>query len=248
MACLVIAVALVLPGGAIASSSGEITRALVSSDWTTASIAASAVRSKGCVEPPEEKIGKEPPPGEEFPERPFETIITSGPEYAPWECGWIAFATLGPGTSADDCASPGRRWGSFEKGVRLVWESTELKDPGQAQFDLQNVALNDGYAAPLLCLAAVEAIPEGYCKERKFGFDCWYRILHKTDQLDSAQLEIVPASMAGEQARPLSPSGREPCRKLRKRQKRSQKQGGLALGSAIRVQGKPKRVRRCKTG
>lgn len=242
------ALAFGVPAGATASSSGEITRALVSSDWTTASVAAFAVRSNECGEPPEGIAGKEPPPGE-FP-APDEPTIISTPGAAPWRCGWIAFATLGPGASADDCASPERRWGSFGKAVQLIWKGPELKGPGLAQLDLQDATLGGGSASPLLCLAAVEAVfQQVQCKEGKFGSSCPpYRIVHSTYQLDSALLEVIPTLAATEQSQLLPVPGEEPCKKQRKRHKRAQKHGGLALGPNIRAKGRPRPMRRCKTG
>lgn len=237
MACLAAALALGLPAGASGASTGEITRAQVGSDWTTASIAGMAVRSGDCQEPP---IGPEPPPGEES----TPPIL---PESPPWTCGWIPFATIGPGSSQSDCSAAARRWDSFGDQVQVVWVGQELKGPGSAGFDLNDVALERGADSPLLCLAAVEAVGEVVGCLAVVGVPCPpYEIRHHTYQLDSALLEIVTAPVAREQA--LSPPGPKPCKKERQRLKRPQRQGRVALGPGVRVQGKAKRVRRCKTG
>ena len=236
VACAAVALAVCVPAGAAASSSGEITRALVSPDWTTASIAGKAVRSNGCLVAPEqppskgsEKEKPEPPPP---------------PESPPGVCGWIPFATVGPGSSQADCS--GRGWESLGEGVQLAWVGPELQEPGSATFDLTSVSAQNGAAAPLLCLSAVETdyeskmcIPEIDCSG--------YRYVHRTYQLDSALLEVVTA-MASEQSQLSTAPGLGPCKKPRQRQKRSQKLAGLALGPSVRVKGQPKRVRRCKTG
>lgn len=241
VACLAVALALGVPAGALASSSGEITRALVSPDWKTATIAGSAIRENVC---PERIEGPKPPP--EPPEKePTDdpTIIhVKGPGYPPGECGWIAFATVGPGSSSTDCASPARRWGSFGDDVRLVWSSAELKTSGESSFDLE-VGLQSGSSAPLLCLAAVEA----FLKQEKCDkfLPCSWVLSHRTYELDSAPLGVV-APLALPLAPPPSPA--TPCRKAKKRPVRSQRKAGIGIGAATVVSGKAKRVRRCKTG
>lgn len=128
---------------------------------------------------------------------------------------------------------------------QLVWVGPEFAGAGSTTFEVADVPLQHGDGAPLLCLSAVETVPEGrVCVPE---IDCsGYRYVHKTYQLDAALLEIVAAPTVREQS--LAAPGQPPCMKPRKRLKRSHKHGGLALGPSIRVKGQPKRVRRCKTG
>src|SRR6476469_6527215 len=176
------ALALGAPAGASASSSGEITRALVSPDWTTASIGGEATRSNGCIRPPKgEKPDKEEK--EKDPQTP-------PPDTPPGLCGWIPFATVGPGASQFDCSA--RRLGSLDENVQLSWVGSELTGIGAATFDLTDFSLQHGSAAPLLCLSAVETVPEG--KVCVPEIDCsGYRYVHLTYQLDSALLEVFAA-------------------------------------------------------
>lgn len=236
MGCLAAALGLCIPSGAVASSSGEITRAQVNPDWTTASVAGSTVRSNGCIQPPDGVPGKAP--GEEFP------APLAPPSSPPGVCGWIPFATVGPGSSQADCSD--RDWGSLGDGVQLVWAGPELTGAGSAMLDDTSTALDYGAVAPLLCLSAVETdvatkvcIPEIDCS----GY--WY--VHQTHQLDSALLEPVLGGQVKPTPQTSLASGPQPCKKPRKRLKRAQNQAGVGLGPSIRVQGKGKRVRRCKT-
>src|SRR5438132_9193862 len=84
-------------------SSGEITRAQASPDWTVASIAGGAnttVQGSQCLEPPEE-----PEPPEE--EGPWEESDIRWEElFWPETCNWTPYATVGPGASQADCSSP----------------------------------------------------------------------------------------------------------------------------------------------
>lgn len=245
LACLVAMLALGVPGAAVADSSGEITRAQVSPDWTTASIAGNAVRSNGCEAPP-----KEPKPGPEE-----EVVPPILPESPPWKCGWIPFVTIGPGSSQADCSADARSWNSFGEGIQIVWTGSETKGAGPAAFDLDDVGLEHGANAPLICLAAVESVTTRVVCPAVVGFPCPpYAIVHRTHQLDSALLVEEIAANEAPLVNPVEAgtipftAGEQPCRKTGKRQKRSQKQAGVALGPSIRVQGKPSRVRRCKTG
>jgi hypothetical protein len=128
-----------------------------------------------------------------------------------------------------------------------VWAGSELKEAGSATFDIGEVPLQHGDAAPLLCLSAVETdyatkmcVPEIDCSG--FGY------FHRTHQLDAALLEVVTEPPPLAQSQSPSPAGDEPCKKPRKRLKRPQKYDGLSLGPSVRVKGKAKPVRRCKTG
>jgi hypothetical protein len=186
------------------SSSGEISRAQVSSDWTTASIAGVANRINECVEPPEEPEPEGPEPGESSgPMPPIE------PESPPRMCGWIPYATVGPGASQADCSSAGRRLDSLGQDVQLVWAGKEIEGPGSASYDLQDVQLENGPNSPLLCLSAVEAVVESVMCEVVEGGTCPYAIEHAYYQLDSALLEPPTPSMGNPTAiSALSPPAR----------------------------------------
>jgi|SRR6187402_2311879 len=233
IACAFAGLAIAVPAGAAASSSGEITRAQVSPDWTTAGIAGSA--SSACPTLPEPKLPPEPEP-------PWEEEPVPEPWVSDWACSWTVFATVGPGASLGDCESSGRRLGSLGAGVQLLWMSPPASTSGHADFDLYPVALQHGASSPLLCLSAREAVPvEGPCLPKG---KCFYESAEVTRPLDFVLL--APPTTAQPQTSP-APS-RAPCKKRRQRLRRSSKQGGPALGAGVRVKGKPKRVRRCKTG
>lgn len=227
------------PAVANGSSGGEITRTEVNPAWTAASLAGVAIRATGC--PPNPAPPKPPPPDEEVlfskeglqsPPPPIQ------PESEPWECGWIAYATLGPGQLPSDCSSPSRRFGSLGEEVQLVWKSTELKGTGAATFDLGEVVLQHGPTAPLLCLAAVEAVPEGIgCAPERVCPP--YGIVHAYYQLDSAVLEVIPPPAAT--PRPC------PAHRVRRKGAKS-KAGRIGIGNRTAVSRNGKRVRRCKTG
>lgn len=231
------------PAAASGSSSGEITRGEVNPAWTSVSFAGAAIRSNGCPpvppKPPPEPL---PPVGEEvlFSEEGPKTTPPPPiqPKSEPWQCGWIAYATLGPGQSQSDCSLSSRRFGSLGGEVQLVWTSTELKGVGAAAFDLGEVALEHGLAAPLLCLAAVEAVPEGIvCGADRVCLP--YGIVHAYYQLDSAVLKLTPP--------PETPSRPCPARWIG-RKSAKKKVGSIGIGNRIAVSRKAKHVRRCKTG
>lgn len=123
------------------ASSGEITRAEASSDWTHASIAGS-VTWTGCENavtpplPPPDPPGPEEPEGEPRPESAPES-----PE-SPY-CGWRAFAALSP---SPNCESPARV---------TVWSEGERTDLATASFELPEVPLG-GQPGQYLCLGATE--------------------------------------------------------------------------------------------
>jgi len=226
-------VSLLAPAAASGTSSGEITRAEVSPDWTTASISGTAVRSNYC--PP---LPPPPPPGPEGPEKPGEKLPVP-PSSPPWRCGWIPFATVGPGSTQADCT------GLAGEGVQLVWVGSEIKGPGSEGFDLPVTALQHGSAAPLLCLYAVETVYERrVCIPE---IDCsGYGAVHHTHRLDSALLEVVPPPLAPSIAPPPPP---EPvCSISKPVPKRFKKKGRIGLGPSVRVTRKGRPVKRCKTG
>lgn len=211
--------ALLASAAALGASSGTIGRAQVSSDWSNASISGVAADLDGCPEPPEEPGPPEgPKPPEEpggpgWPEEP-------GPGWQnSFECSWIPYATVGPGTAAADCSSHDRRPGSIGDGVQLVWTGEELKGAGSAGFDLNGVALDYGSDAPLLCLAVVEAVPDPVRCEQLGGGDCGgYGTAYEYEQLDSAILEpeapIVVPPVESAAPGPNPPSS-QPCRAVK---------------------------------
>jgi hypothetical protein len=214
-----------LPAYAAAESIGEISRAQPSDNWSTVSVAGTASRLNGCIEPPEGPKPKEPPEGEESEEGAVDPRPPKQPSGPPWKCGWIAFATVGPGSSISDCASASRRWDALGQGVQLIWTSGELGGSGSVAFDLGAVALQYGPAAPLMCLSAVESVPEGpMCKEGKFGPCPPYAIVHVQYQLAAALLESSSV--------PPRPKPRQRCRVKHKHAKKKAKIGVGEHGKA----------------
>lgn len=135
---------------ALASVSGEITRAQANESWTVASIAGSASWT-ACPEHPEEREPK-PPPEEE---------ITFGPSSWP-PCSWTPYATIAPGSSSAECNAPARHLessGNVGQGVTLAWKGDTQTVPANASFDVADVPLS-GSPGQLLCLSVREVVPE----------------------------------------------------------------------------------------
>ena len=129
--------------------------------------------------------------------------------------------------------------------MQLAWIGPELVGPGSAGFDLPAVALQYGSAAPLLCLSAVETVPErmGCIPE----IDCpGYRLVHRTYQLDSAVLEVASSPAPQSQAVPAPPPLR--CKKPGKRSRQRRHKGSIGIGVATVVPVDGRRAGRCKTG
>lgn len=127
------------PSSSWATPTGEITRAVLSPDEVTANLAGSATWN-GC----------EPPPLEE----PVWPVIELYWDTS--DCGWIPFATVGPGESSDDCAdSDRRRPEDLGSGVVLVWSGSESQTPGVQSFDLTEASVA-GATGQLLCLSRLE--------------------------------------------------------------------------------------------
>lgn len=133
------------------AASGTIALAETDPNWTKANLAGAVYRTIECLSFPP---GPKPPPG-------------PGPEWPGWEpppeppehfsrCAWIPYATLGP-ASEDSCSSPDRQWPALGDGVQLVWSGGEQTGVGSARFDLRDLPLEYGSAAPLLCLSVIEA-------------------------------------------------------------------------------------------
>lgn len=223
------------PAAASGSSSGEVTRAEVDAEWTSASIAGVAVRTNDCVQG---STGPKPGPGEEPPPPP------KLPNSPPWECGWIPYATVGHGSSLEDCSSPSRRWNSIGAGVQVVWVGPELKASGSAEFDLAEVDLEHGSAAPLLCLSAVEAVREGVACAPEVSCPP-YAVVHTVYSLGAAKLEVTQP-VRRDALGPTEP-GPQRCSRA-KHKHRHHGKNRIGLGSAKKVTHRGKRVRRCKTG
>jgi hypothetical protein len=207
-------------------SSGEITQAQASSDWSHASIAGIVYRTDACVDQPAPTLP------------PWDPELAEPPEYFP-RCGWIPYATLGPAAPEDDCSSSARRWPTIGEGVQIVWEGGERTGVGSAPFELPEVPLQYGSDAPLLCLSVVEAAVEGIFCVQIVGFPCPpFAIVPRRYQLDSALLSVQPqvpgapgsGSPPGAEQKPSL--HRRHCR--RRRQRAEQKS---SLGLQRRVTG-----------
>jgi len=124
-----------MPAAALGTS-GRITLAEANTAWTQAHIAGTVEWSK-C----DHGIGGQSEPG-------------SPP---PPPCEWTPYATVGPGTPAADCSSPGREWPDLSNGVSLAWFGGARSGSGAATagFDVPDLALS-GEPGQLLCLSLLE--------------------------------------------------------------------------------------------
>jgi len=233
------ALALVIPATAAASVTGDITRTEVDQGWTTAALAGLAVEELDCEEGPEGPVSPE-----------GGTPVQ--PKTPPSECGWIAYATVGPGTSISDCSSSTRRLNSIGTGVQVLWEGEEVRGAGLAQFDLSNVDLDYGAAAPLLCLSVVEAVRvQVECQEGEEACPP-YAVVHRYRHLDAALLEPVPlpildppASVGPLTSEPIIRSPK-PCARVKaKHQRRRQQRAKASLSHRVKVS-RPARRRGCR--
>lgn len=223
LATLVACVAALICGFAASAmaSVGQITKAQVNADGTEAEIAGS-VTWAGCVHQvllPKEPRKEKPPIG--WPEGPEEKIWPS-----PY-CGWIPFATLGPGSTIADCSSVGRQNPEQQgDGVVLVWFGAERRDIGSEEFDLSGVSLDA--TSQLICLSAVEIAPSrDFACAFYVGFECPpYRMARFPLVFASASLEFLARGSA-----PPDPSP-----------------GGSSAGGSSadeRAASPPPRIRRC---
>jgi hypothetical protein len=183
--------AMLIPSSALGSS-GEITRAQVSADWSHASIAGMVDWTESCevLGPVERPRPPRPPEGQ--PEPPG-AIDQPPPSVT---CTWIPYATVGPVSPGADCSSPSRLLLEIGDGVQVVWWGDERSSVGSAAFDLPDVLLLHGESAPLLCLSAVEVtaeeipcVPPG--PETLPGWHCPYEPVYRYRQFDSALFEPV---------------------------------------------------------
>jgi hypothetical protein len=147
-------------------SSGEITRALANADWTVGDIAAT-VSWNGCA---------------------------GGAGLS--DCAWIPYATIGPGASESECASPKRDWPGLGEGVRLAFRSGELNGPDTSRHESSMVSLR-GVPEQLLCLFAIES--------------AWTSGAFRSLALDAALLTVPPATSGVEASAPEEePPAEEP--------------------------------------
>lgn len=146
----VLAAALVLavlaPASASATS-GAITKALASSDWSSATVAG-WVTWTGCgLQAPE----PEPPKEEGEEELPPVGPVVTG-------CSWTPFVTIGPGTEASECSGPGRqRPEAPGPGVVLAWQGATSRAEGTVGFEISDSPL-DGGKNQLVCLSILERL------------------------------------------------------------------------------------------
>jgi hypothetical protein len=193
------------------ASSGEIARVLSSPDGASAEVAGSVTWS-GCTHsvlwPPQPKPGW---PGEGIILPPFKEGPWFPPivEYPPPYCGWVPFATVGPGSDAADCSEEGRRFpGALGEGISLIWGGSERRDLGEEEFDVPDVPL--GESDRLVCLTVVEIAPvpvacymvlgEGVPPCKPFA------MARFSLSLDSAQIESSsPEPPAGDHQSPERP-------------------------------------------
>lgn len=160
---------------------GEITKALVASDWTSGSFAGK-MEWTGCAHLPPQK--KEPGEPKEPGSRESFT------------CTWTAYATVGPGTSPEACLGSDRDLNSLGPGVQLVWQGEPRTGLGSEAFEANDFPL-DGSAGKVLCLATRERSTDGTelpCVppvEPPPGWHCPYVMINYFSNLDSRVLEAV---------------------------------------------------------
>lgn len=240
-------VILLVPSLAKAVATGQITRAETDAHWVLADLSGAVNQQDFCEEGPEE-----PEPPEEV-ESSSATVYEGPlqPVDSPWECGWTAYATLGPGSSIADCSTTERRWSSIGSGVQLVWLGEEVRGQGVTSFDRQDLALEFGANAPLLCLSVVEAVREQIqCPEGEETCPP-YAVVHRFRQLDAVLL--TPASESSSSGAPVTSSSSEgpppsarPCRRVKHKLRRHRDSAKTAISSRVRISAKKSRSRACK--
>lgn len=149
---LVVAVAaiLVMPNDAGAST-GEIDTATATPDWSQIAISGS-VSWTGCELVPPEPPQKPPGPPEEEGQEEEGSLDPPPPS-----CRWTPFVTVGPGSDAAECATPGRESpDALAPGVTLAWKGPASASAGTAAFNVTEVPL-DGSAPQLVCAALTES-------------------------------------------------------------------------------------------
>ncbi len=119
------------------TSSGEITTAEASGDWTTGHLVGWASWT-GC--------------GSVESSEPLSPWL-GNPEPVP--CEWQPFATVGPGATEADCEEASRLPWSSGEGASVVWVGHEVSTSGTQHFDLLETPLY-GTPGELACLGFVE--------------------------------------------------------------------------------------------
>ncbi len=183
-----LAVVLILAGVGATSAfatTGQITTALVSPGWSQGDFAGE-VEWTACAHP-----APKPPLS---PEEGGGPVALSSFEYV--ACTWTAYATVGPGTSAEACLSPDRRLNSLGAEVQLVWQGEKRTGVGLASFQVSDFPL-DGRPGKVLCLATAEETTDGTelpCMPPgppiPSGWHCPYVMVTYFDTLDSRVLEL----------------------------------------------------------
>jgi cell division septation protein DedD len=162
-------------GVAMASSStGEITGAEASPDWTAAHLAGSASWT-GCG------VSESSDPSELLLEGP----LTGGQAQAP--CYWQPFVTVGPGETEADCEENSRLPWSSDETVSVAWAGVEVSIGGTQSFDLPEVPLG-GAPGQLACLGFVETIYNTCVPTEGRVCPMWFSATH-VGVLDSASLD-----------------------------------------------------------
>jgi len=196
VAALASLLACVAPAGA---TSGEVTRAEASADWTEGSIAGS-VTWTGCERPIDMPEGPKPEePNEEGPDE-----LPGGEQ--PY-CGWIPFVSIGPGSDPSECATAGRmQLDALVPGIVLAWTGAKgIGESGRQEFSVSGVGL-DGSPEQLACLVVIEVAPIWICPPHD---PCDFTMGQFPAAVASAQLEELPAPdggapLAGAAASPAS--------------------------------------------
>ena len=175
---------------AAASTIGEITSAVATPDWLHGNFAGSATWD-GCAHYIRPEKGPKP-------EGPTEAIDLGPGTPAGPACRWTPYATLGPGSSVEDCSSASRHLKSLGPDVQLVWKGETAWGAGSSSFQSAGLSL-DGIPGKVFCLAAVEEVPEETkipCvppdKPMPIDWHCPYVIRTYDIPLDARAVEVVP--------------------------------------------------------
>jgi hypothetical protein len=152
------------------ASSGEITHAEASADWTQGRIAGSATWG-GC------ENGEASPPD-------FGPL--GGPSVSSG-CSLQPYLTVG----TSECSSGERGWPHSNDKLTLAWSGTEMAGGGSASFDVSEVPLS-GEPGQLACLTLLETYEERpYCQiHPEPGVACpmWIMLVQNPVVLDEAPL------------------------------------------------------------
>lgn len=185
---LVAAVVLCLwaPASSFGSASGEIFHA-VGEEGAVSS--GGGVEWEGCdhrVPPTPPRPPTPPyPPGYPWEVGPY-VVVSPSPPY----CGWIPFATIGPGSSEADCSSADRaRPDELGEDVRLVWLGEEQRALGSQEFDASALSASEE-TDRLVCLSLIEIAPVAVVCPMIVGIDCPPFVMAEfSHELDAALVE-----------------------------------------------------------